>query len=225
MNVGALLAAPLLLACPAWRVGAASSAPTFPLSCALTLRLFMLTHPYRSRRADWLPSPLIATDPLHDWLADSSSLTARIVARCSSLRVQVLSQGLARPHHDEAILLGLRAGELACVREVLLIADDKPVVYARSLVCRDSLRGAWAMFAGIGARPLGVALFADPMIQRGELHAHQLDARDTRYRRVQAAVKLAPEAALWARRSCFVRHARPLIVCEVFLPAILELRK
>ena len=92
-------------------------------------------------------------------------------------------------------------------------------MYARSLVCRDSLRGAWAMFAGIGARPLGVALFADPLIQRGALHAHRLDARDTRYRRVQVAVQgVAPE--LWARRSCFVRHERPLIVCEVFLPAI-----
>jgi len=180
---------------------------------------------FRTQFADWLPSPLAANQPLHGWLADGASLTERIVARCSQLRVKVLSQGLAKPHRDEAGLLGLRAGELACLREVLLIADDRPVVYARSLVCRDSLRGAWAMFAGIGARPLGAALFADPLIRRGPLHAHRLDKRDVRYQRVAECVKIAGHQALWARRSCFLRHARPLIVCEVFLPAILELRR
>lgn len=179
----------------------------------------------RTQSADWLPSPLAANHPLHGWLADEASLTERIVARCGQLRVKVLSQGLAKPHHDEARLLGLRPGEIACLREVLLIADDRPVVYARSLVCRDSLRGAWAMFAGIGARPLGAALFADPLIRRGPLHAHRFDPRDVRYRRVAHCVKIEEHGPLWARRSCFLRHARPLIVCEVFLPAILELRR
>jgi chorismate--pyruvate lyase len=175
--------------------------------------------------ADWLPSLLAANHPLHGWLSDSASLTARIEARCNQLRVKVLAQGLARPHHDEAILLGLRAGELACVREVLLIADDRPVVYARSLLSRGDLRGAWRMFAGIGSRPLGAALFADPLVHRAPLNVHRMDRRDTRYRRVAGCVGLDGNTALWARRSCFMRRGCPLIVCEVFLPAILELRK
>jgi chorismate--pyruvate lyase len=175
--------------------------------------------------ADWLNSPLAASHPLHGWLADGASLTERLLARCGQLHVKLLSQRLAKPHRDEARLLGLRVGEIAYLREVLLIADGQPVVYARSLVCRDSLRGAWAMFAGIGAHPLGTALFADPLIRRGPLHARRLDERDMRYRRIASSVKIDESGALWARRSCFLRHARPLIVCEVFLPAILELRR
>jgi chorismate--pyruvate lyase len=173
----------------------------------------------------WAPSPLAAHHPLHGWLTDSASLTARIAARCGQLRVKLLAQGLGRPHHDEAVLLGLRVGELACVREVLLLADDMPVVYARSLLHRDSLRAAWRMFDGLGTRPLGAALFADPLIRRGPLRAQRIDARDARYRCILRHVSLEQAGALWARRSCFVRRGHPMIVCEVFLPAILELRK
>ncbi|MDB5887863.1 MAG: Chorismate lyase [Rhodocyclales bacterium] len=179
----------------------------------------------RAAPADWQPALLAANHPLHGWLGDTASLTARIEARCDQLRVKVLSQGLARPHHDEAVVLGLRAGELVCMREVLLIADDRPVVYARSLLAREDLRGAWRMFAGIGGRPLGAALFADPLVRRAPLNAHRMDARDTRYCRIASFVKLDGQQALWARRSCFLRHERPLIVCEVFLPAIRELQK
>lgn len=179
-------------------------------------------HPL-SRPADWLPSPLPANHPLQRWLSDPASLTARLKARSRNLFVEVLFQGRGRPHHDEALLLGLRQGEEACVREVLLVADGTPVVYARSLLRRDSLRGPWRVFSGMGARPLGAALFADPLIRRGPLGARRLDARDARYKRINRVVELRSGQALWARRSCFTRDARPLIVCEVFLPAILNL--
>ncbi|HSD36428.1 MAG TPA: chorismate lyase [Rhodocyclaceae bacterium] len=185
------------------------------------------------RLSSWGASPVAANHPLHGWLTESASLTARITARCGSLRVALLSQRLGRPHRDEATLLGLRTGEQACLREVLLLADERPVVYARSLLRRESLRGAWVMFGGIGTRPLGAALFADPLIRRGPLSVRRFDQRDARHGHVRrqlgqhdplyAGVEIGE--ALWARRSCFVRRGQPLIVCEVFLPAILELRK
>jgi chorismate lyase len=181
----------------------------------------------------WVASPVAANHRLHGWLTDSASLTARIAARCDTLRVALLSQRLGCPHRDEATLLGLRSGEQACVREVLLLADERPVVYARSLLRRESLRGAWAMFGGIGVRPLGAALFADPLIRRGPLRVRRIDQRDARYCQVRRHLRQYDQQhadgetgkALWARRSCFTRRGQPLIVCEVFLPAILELRK
>jgi chorismate lyase len=185
------------------------------------------------RLSSWGASPVAANHPLHGWLTDSASLTARIAARCGSLRVALLTQRPGRPHRDEATLLGLRAGEQACVREVLLLADERPVVYARSLLRRESLRSAWVMFGGIGVRPLGAALFADPLIRRGPLRVRRIDQRDARHGRVQRHLRRHDPQhaegeigkALWARRSCFVRRGQPLIVCEVFLPAILELCK
>ena len=167
---------------------------------------------------------LPATARLRPWLSDSGSLTARIRARSATFEVQVLAQRLARPQPDEAALLGLRRGENAWLREVLLVADGVPVVYARSLLPRHNLRGGWRLFADIGKRPLGAALFADPRIARAALHCRRLDRRDARFRRVRAVLPaVADQTGLWARRSVFRLRGRALLVCEVFLPGIAHL--
>jgi chorismate--pyruvate lyase len=173
----------------------------------------------------WLPRPPRPTVPprLRPWLTDPASLTARIRARCERFSVRVLGQRLARVHSDEAAVLGLAAGELAWLREVVLEADGVGVVYARSIMPRGNLRGDWTRFTGLGNRPLGAALFADPRIARQPLHVARLDRRDGRY---HLALEAVPAGAhhLWARRSVFLLGGRPLLVCEVFLPGIVELR-
>lgn len=162
--------------------------------------------------------------PLRAWLTDPASLTRRIRARCGVFAVKVLCQRLARVHRDEAALFGLHAGECAWVREVVLIADGRPVVFARTVLPRCNVRGAWKLFHGIGSQPLGAALFADPRIVRERLTCARLDVRDARYHRALAAGGGADEvAALWARRSIFRLHGRGLLVTEVFLPAILAM--
>lgn len=187
----------------------------------------MQPHPFRET---WLSAPPRArvSRRLIPWLTDASSLTARIRARCDRFGVQLLCQGLAAAVPDEARLLGLRAGQQVWVREVLLLADGRPVVFARTLLPRAHVRGAWHLFHGFGARPLGQALFADPAIARAALVCTRLDARDARYHRARTA--LAEHAAsitmpqsLWGRRSLFCRHGRALMVSEFFLPAILDL--
>ena len=181
-----------------------------------------------SRRDDWLAHPPRATvrPALRPWLIDAGSLTARIRARCAHFEVDVIRQAPARPHPDEADLLGLRPGERCWLREVLLYADGVAVVYARSVLPRHHLRGAWRLFHGIGARPLGAALFSDPRIARQPLRCAQLDRRDARYHRVMTLMsgQLRLPARLWARRSLFRLRGRALLVSEVFLPDILTLR-
>ena len=139
---------------------------------------------------------------------------------------ETIRQAPARPHPDEADLLGLRPGERCWLREVLLYADGVAVVYARSVLPRHHLRGAWRLFHGIGARPLGAALFSDPRIARQPLRCAQLDRRDARYHRVMTLMsgQLRLPARLWARRSLFRLRGRALLVSEVFLPDILTLR-
>lgn len=182
------------------------------------------------RHETWLAHPPRAAMPaaLLPWMRDAGSLTARIRARCSRFAVQVVCQELARVNHDEALLLGLRAGERAWLREVLLLADGRPVVFARSLLPRRNVRGAWNLFHGIGSRPLGAALFSDPAIVRLPLACRRLDGRDARYHRAKAALsRYAPaqpmSRALWTRRSIFLLRGSALMVSEAFLPEILEL--
>lgn len=176
----------------------------------------------------WRPHPPRAQLPqgLRPWLVDPASLTSRIRARCQRFSVELLSLRLVRPHRDEAALIGALPGERVWLREVLLHADGRPVVYARSLLARSARHSAWHGFLEIGNRPLGAALFADPQVARGALHSARLDRRDPRYHRALCAAGLAADAApraLWGRRSCFVRQGQALLVCELFLPAILKL--
>ena len=129
---------------------------------------------------------------------------------------------MALVERDEYAVLGMRAGARCVVREVSLNCGHRPLVFAHSAVAPRALKGAWRMLSALGARPLGAALFADPQIKRFPLHFRQLDRADALHRR---ACRLLPEAPrlLWARRSLFLLRGSPLLVTEVFLPAILAL--
>jgi chorismate lyase len=172
-------------------------------------------------RVSWGPLPAHQGVPsfLRAWLSDQTSLTARIRARCGKFYVQVLNDGLALPLEAERRPIGLRQGQYAWVREVLLHADGRPVVFAHSVAAPRDLNGPWRLAAGIGGRPLGAALFADPGIRRAPLSVARMAMASPLHRRAETAVN-AKLPALWARRSCFMRDGRPLMVTEVFLPGI-----
>lgn len=173
----------------------------------------------------WKPRPLHGQAPhaLRPWLTDVSSLTARIAARCAELRVRVLRTGLARPMEDERQLVGLARRRHAWSREVLLVADGVPVVFAHTVLAPGHLRGPWRMAAGMGGRPLGAALFAQPRIVRGPLHCQRIGPRHPLHARAEKALgRKLPD--LWGRRSRFLYGGKPLLVTEVFLPEVQRLR-
>jgi len=153
---------------------------------------------------------------------DRGSLTERLQERCREFRVRPICQKLARSLFDEASLVGLGWRRLAVTREVYLYCGATPVVFAHSVVRREGLRGAWRWLGTLGARPLGAALFADPGVKRTPLMFRAIGRHHPLFRRATALLE-APPRALWARRSIFLREEVPLLVTEVFLPAILEL--
>lgn len=154
---------------------------------------------------------------LRGWLRDTGSLTARVRARCTHFAVRVRFEGRACLARDERAVLGGAPGGRAWVREVLLLADGVPVVFARSVVRPEAMRGAWRLLDVLGTRPLGAVLFADPRVVRGALHYRRLSPREARCRPWCAA------GAHWARRRAFIRQGHVLLVTELFLPALLQL--
>ena len=170
----------------------------------------------------WHPLPVCGDARLRRWLLDRGSLTRRIQLRCENFQLDILAQGRAAARRDEHAVIGLRAGARCVVREVSLNCGREPVVFAHSVFPPRALRGAWRMLSGLGARPLGAALFADPRIKRYPLRFRQLNPRHALHERASGLLRVSP-ASLWARRSLFVLYGAPLLVTEVFLPAILEL--
>ncbi|TVT51558.1 MAG: chorismate lyase [Sedimenticola thiotaurini] len=162
-----------------------------------------------------------APDGMVHWLRDRGSLTARLKAASKdSFRVNVLRQGWDRPLYSEARLLGMRRGGIAIIREVELICDGVPWVFARTLIPVRSLTGATRRLSLLGERPLGEVLFADPTMQRGVTQMARLLPGHSLF--ITATQHLSPTKVIWGRRTLFHLAKKPLLVNEIFLPDIPE---
>ncbi len=156
------------------------------------------------------------------WLLAPGSLT-RLLQQASGgdFRVRLLSQRWEMPLPDEARLLGMRARRYAVVRQVQLICGGEPWVYARTVIPATTLVGPQRRFIHLGSRPLGAMLFADPSMQRSESQLARLEPQ-TRLHRLATADLAEPVGPIWGRRSVFRLSRRPLLVSELFLPAVGE---
>lgn len=142
-----------------------------------------------------------------DWIQDSGSLTARLIALADGdFRVRVTRLRWMRPRRDEALQLQASRCEWALIREVVLEGGGQPWVCARSVIPRGSLQGANAQIRQLGSRPLGAFLFRDPSLQRDQIHV------------------LRTHDGHWGRCSRFLLRGKPLLVAEYFLPALLARR-
>ncbi|HEX9392673.1 MAG TPA: chorismate lyase [Usitatibacteraceae bacterium] len=164
----------------------------------------------------WHSAPPPHPHPLHPWLTDRGSLTARIVRHVDHFNLVRLLQRDQLPNRDERRHLGLKPGEVSMVREVLLRDGDTPLVFAHSLAARRDLIGAWRGLGKLGTRPLADMLFHDASVARLPMEYRKIDMRHPLFRRA-ANVSRIDANNLWARRSIFLRRGRPLLVTEVFL--------
>lgn len=173
-----------------------------PIPCALTSMNFDVRWT-DLRRVTRLHAPLC----WQRWLTDRASLTQHLLnASNGKFRVEVVRQGWARPTRSEAQTLGIPIRQLALIREVHLLGNDQVWVYARSIIPASTMTGRERQLSHVGNRSLGSILFSDPTMHRGPLQISRL--------------QLSNQQTVWARRSKFFLSGKPLLVCEVFLPAL-----
>lgn len=155
------------------------------------------------------------------WVFDTGSLTSRLRGHCDGrFRVRVLFHGWALPGPGEARVLGLGRIRGALIREVHLYCGDAPVVFARTVIPASTARGRNRRVAHLRERPLGAFLFADPTLEREALEVIEaMPGRDIRRRSAGTETR---DGRVWGRRSVFRLRGRPLLVAEVFLPALFE---
>lgn len=184
------------------------------------MKIHRSNHYQRSNwRFHWLKKPLQSGQYRH-WLVDGSSLTARLQQRYAEFSVEPALEVYAKPFFDEAMPLKITPCKTVLIREVLLIGNNQPVVFAHSVLPRKSLRGSWLGLSRLGSQPLGAVLFANPRVKRTPLAYKKLSCQHALYQ--QAAKDLANKPAyLWARRSMFSLNCANIMVTEVFLPQLL----
>lgn len=170
-------------------------------------------------RLRWLNKPILAYN-LQFWLIDNGSLTARLQQRFSKFAVEPTAVKYAKLIQDEATLLLQPNYQIALIREVLLMGDNQPVVFAHSVLPRASLRGAWNGLGRLGNKPLGAKLFANPKVKRTPLSYKKLTPNHVLYQHATRHLTQKP-SYLWARRSIFSLSCANIMVTEVFLPQLL----
>jgi chorismate--pyruvate lyase len=165
-----------------------------------------------------------AAPALRNWLLAPGSLTARLRAHCGRFEVRLLRQAGAAGRPDPASPIGRPRPVRVLEREVLLVCDGSPVVYAQTVVPAACSGADWPFFNALGSRSLGLTLFHDPRITRGALQHARLSARYPLAQRVKAALPSGDLAATLHARRCLYRRRRGLLlVSELFLPAIAQL--
>ena len=163
---------------------------------------------------DWSPASKVSiTDHyLRNWLLDTSSLTERIEAHCRVFSVFRLGQGRAALSENEKLSLEASSSSTHYeVREVILIADEQPWVFARSVVPETLTSGEWKH---LGNRPLGKLLFNDARFERGEFEVAKITSEQLSNLPIEPA-----SHDLYGRRSLFTQQQNKVLVAEVFLPA------
>ncbi|MEW9798041.1 chorismate--pyruvate lyase family protein [Alteromonas sp. CYL-A6] len=149
---------------------------------------------------------------LKNWLLDTGSLTERVQALCRQFDLTVLGQGSSTLHAAERDWLNADDDSHYDVREVLLVADGTPWVFARSVIPHALIKQE---LANLGSEPLGRRLFNDARFQRTEFEVCQLNDDQSALFFAQCARRWP----LWGRRSRFSIDGLQMIVAEVFLPA------
>lgn len=147
-------------------------------------------------------------------------MTQRLIQACGCrpFRVKLLGENFRYVSLDEAYALGVRSGTRVVVREVQLLCNEIPWIYARSLIPVTSLQGRLGRLKQQGNRSLGATLFADRTMRRGPLEIRCANAGELPG---QTAATVNKNAPVWGRRSVFRLQGRPLLVSEYFLPALL----
>lgn len=162
---------------------------------------------------------------MRSWLTDSMSLTMKLIAHCEHFRVRRLAQQRALVLADECGKLALPRRTLVQEREVFLCCDEQPVVYAHTVVPLSATASDWPFFGTLGERSLGTTLFGDPRVWRGRLEYARLQARHPLILRAETALGATLPTPLFARRCLYRRGKGLLLVTEVFLPDIANIRQ
>ncbi|QJR81041.1 chorismate lyase [Alteromonas pelagimontana] len=160
---------------------------------------------------NWTPaSEAEIHDPyLRNWLLDTGSLTERLQSMCRRFSLVKLGQGTVALHKSESKRLEVADERGWQVREVVLCGDDKPWVFARSVIPNSLISGE---LANLGSSPLGSRLFNDARFTRSEFEVCHF-AADT----LPRLPLFASSQPLWGRRSCFRLEGISMMVAELFL--------
>lgn len=155
---------------------------------------------------------------VQSWTYESGSLTQRLRAVYGQkVAVKVLFQYWRVPFLTERKLLHLHEQRLCLVREVLLHAENKPLILARTIIPSAMIKIASSL-AHLGTRPLGEVIFSYPKLERIAMDVTLIKPLNW----TSTAFAVADiQQPIWGRRTIYAIKHQQMLVSEFFLPEIL----
>lgn len=158
---------------------------------------------------------------VQSWTYEPGSLTQRLRDYYGdAIGVKILLQRWTTPFLTERRLLNLPECKYSLIREVLLHADRKPLILARTIIPAKTVKVAKSNLAHLGNRPLGEVIFSYPKLERIEMDVALINPPTWN----QSAIDEAHiEQPIWGRRTVYAIAQRQMLVSEFFLPGVLEI--
>ena len=172
--------------------------------------------------AQWMPAErlgqLTVEPRVRSWLIGKGLLTLRLKAVCGerfSLRLVDQWTGLLNAAHRSALRSSDNAG---LFRDVEMSRGETVWVFAQTVV-PDSTLCAHPWLAELGDSALGETMSGLSGMERSSYEYAWLPVNDAVTARALRDAELKP-AGLWARRSRVSLRGDPLLIQELFLPAM-----
>ena len=177
---------------------------------AMAMAMAMAIIPAMQVPPRWLAEPELPRLCTHSnatrWLQERCLLTERLRHQWGDVAVHLLDEGLARPLPHESARLQLTPETPAWVRWVLLVCQNQPRVYARTVIPDWTARTPRAAVQRLGRQPLGELLFRLPNLQRsGFAWGQGFTWPHVEHWTKHASAQTRPAPKPLARRGVFVR--------------------
>ena len=142
---------------------------------------------------------------IEPWLYYKSSLTAKVRSTGSCVQVLVLNERWERAHFK---------------RDVLILCDNKPCWYARTIIPKETYVLRLNELTQLNDEPIGNILYSDPNISLKRRCIFSIKKESIAF--IKHEIKPEVTHPLWSRRSTFLVEQSPLYLMEFFLPNLPE---
>ena len=159
-------------------------------------------------------------EAIQSWVYESDSLTQRLRNYYGSgVGVKVLLQCWRTPYLSEYRLLNIPSHEHVLTREVLLHIKGKPLILARTVIPRDTVKTAKSNLSKLGSRPLGEIIFSYPKLERIAMDVTLIKLPTWK---TSLLDQIAITDSIWGRRTVYSIANKQMLVSEFFLPEVLH---
>ena len=134
------------------------------------------------------------------WLNESGSITSRIKS-FSNFKLKLLRDGPGEVDiiDDDLIISNYKENN---IREVILLSDEEPLIYAKSIIPLETIRLGLGILGNLKENPLGDILFSNPEIKKKYMLFAKFQSN---------------EEIFYGRKGIYTVKGYPFSVCEIFL--------